>query len=162
MSWFVDEKELQRQGVRILLQGMRDLAPVQSALQSLEQNVPITDIAHILRAQCAPVLDQLRTLQGELLWEKRKCETLQIQAERWCADPLHNQIAQAQSALENTTAQLQETQRTLHTTQEILERERRAHQLEAQELREQVFELNRLVAKQHKRLEALTGSDTPE
>lgn len=162
MSWFVDEKELQRQGVRILLQGMRDLAPVQSALQSLEQDVPITDIARTLRAQCVPVLDQLQTLEGELLWEKRQCETLQIQAERWYADPLHEQIAQAQSALENTSTQLQETQRALHTTQEILERERRAHQQEAQELREQVLELNRLVAKQHKRLEALTGSDTPE
>jgi len=156
----------QFEGARIVLRELADLSPVHTALQQIEQEVPLSEIAKTLRQNLIPFYqkqDQLiQQLQLDLRRQNETCKRLEAQAQAWILDPLQRQITAANKAAEQSARSKKETEKTLQSTEEILERERRTHTQIVQSLNDEIKALNRLVASQHKRLEDLTGSDTPE
>ena len=156
----------QFEGARIVLRELADLSPVQTALQQIEREEPLSEIAKTLRQNLIPFYqkqDQLiQQLQLDLRRQNETCKRLEAQAQAWILDPLQRQITAANKAAEESARSRKVTEKTLQSTEEILERERRTHAQIVQSLNDEIKALNRLVASQHKRLEDLTGSDTPE
>ena len=160
---FIDQ---QFEGARIVLRELADLSPVQTALQQIEREVPLSEIAKTLRQNLLPFYQKqeqlLQQLQLDLRRQNETCKRLESQAQAWILDPLQRQITAANKAAEQSARSKKETEKTLQSTEEILERERRTHAQIVYSLNDEIKALNRLVASQHKRLEDLTGSDTPE
>ncbi len=160
---FIDK---QFEGARIVLRQLEDLSPVQTALQQIEGEVPLSEIAKTLRQNLLPFYqkqDQLiQQLQLDLRRQNETCKRLEEQAKEWILDPLQRQITAANKAAEQSAHSQEETEKSLQSIEKILERERRTHVQIVQSLNDEIKALNRLVAFQHKRLEDLTGSDTPE
>jgi chromosome segregation ATPase len=154
--------DIERRGAIALLSACWQFMPAQAAVQLLESGQSPTAAGQALSHSLARQAEHIQHLAEELAREKSQRELLEAQAERWYADPLQRQIIDAQHALDETNAQLQEAQARLQAAQEVLECERQAHAREVRQLQAQIHELNRLVASQHKRLEELTGSETPE
>ncbi len=156
----------QLEGARIVLRELEDLFPVQTALQQIEREVPLSEIAKSLRQNLLPFYqkqDQLiQQLQLDLRRQNETCKRFEEQAKEWILDPLQRQITAANKAAEQSACSQEETEKSLQSTVKILERERRTHMQIVQSLNDEIKALNRLVASQHKRLEDLTGSDTPE
>jgi hypothetical protein len=75
---------------------------------------------------------------------------------------LQKQISAAKVAAEQSSLSQQAIEKSMRITEEILERERRTHAQKVRSLNDEIVALNCLVATQHKRLEDLTGSDTPK
>jgi hypothetical protein len=162
MPWRINERELEQRGAKALLSTCWQFMPVQAAVQLLESGASPTAAGQALAYSFAQQAQQIQSLTEALYHEKTMRELLEAQAERWYADPLQRQISNARRALDERSAQLQETQTRLQSTQETLERERQAHVHEVRQLQAQIHELNRLVASQYKRLEELIGSDSPK
>lgn len=158
--------EQQLEGARIVLQELGDLSPVQIALQQIEREMPLSQIARILRQNLLPFYQQqdvrIQQLQLDLRLQTQERQRLEEQAERWYLDPLQKQITAAKKTAAQSSRSQQLIEKSLQTTEDTLESERRTHAQQVQSLNDEIAALNRLVASQHKRLEDLTGSDTPK
>ena len=166
MSWFLNTDEVQRQGAKLILHRLHAFEAVQTALQQIDQGVPLEQIASKLGGQFENAFTQqatqIKQLQEELAWQKSMRASLEARAEGWIRDPLQKQISVAAVELKEKSKQVLELTDLLASVQEILDRERNQHKLEVAQLQGQIQELNRLVAKQHNQLESLTGATTPE
>ena len=166
MSWFVDTKELERKGARLLLLNLRRLEAANAALQSLEQGTSLDEIGYTLCNNLEHAFTQqenrISQLQHDLASQKNLCESYQVRAEHWNADPIHKQVAAVEKAMQEKVQQVIDLSYSVTSLQEILDRERRLHAQELERLKRQITEQNRLIAKQHHQLEQLTGSNTPE
>jgi len=158
---FVRLEETERSGVQKFLQAMQHIPPVQIALAQLQMGAPLPEIAAALSANLIETFDglnqQIGQLQREVLHKTGLCEDYQKRAQEWRQDPLQEQLARAEQALEEKVREAMNFETNLNQ----FRRESGAQAQEIQELREQVSELNRLVAKQHRQLSNLIGSDTP-
>jgi len=166
MSWFVNTDEVQRQGAKLILHRLLAFEAVQTALQQIDQGVPLEQIASKLGGQLENAFTQQETqikkLQEDLAWQKSMRASLEERSEGWIRDPLQKQITVAAVELKQKSEQVIELTGLLDSTQSILDQERNQHKLEVAQLGTQIQELNRLVAKQHNQLEQLTGANTPE
>ena len=166
MSWFVDTKELERKGARLLLLNLRKLEAANAALQSLDHGASLADIGYMLCNNLERAFtqqeNQISQLQRDLASQKNLCESYQVRAEHWNADPIHKQVTAVEKALQEKVQQVIDLSYSVTSLQEILDRERRQYAQEVQRLKHQLVEQNRLIAKQHNQLEQLTGSNTPE
>ena len=156
----------QYEGARTILEQLDDLPPVQTALQQIEREVSLLQIAKTLRQSLLPFYQQqdqrIWQLQLELRLQTEARQRLEEQVQSWYHDPLQKQVSAAKAAAERCSRSQQATEKSLRVTEEILERERLTHAQKVHSLNEEIVGLNRLVASQHKRLEDLTGSDTPK
>lgn len=156
----------QYEGAQIVLHELDDLSPVQTALQQIEREVPLSQIASTLRQNLLPFYQQqdgrIQQLELALRLQTEARQRLEGQVESWYHDPLQKQVSAAKAAAEQSSRSQQVTEKSLRVTAEILERERRTHAQKVHSLNDEIVALNRLVASQHKRLEDLTGSDTPK
>jgi len=166
MSWFVDTKELERKGARLLLLNLRKLEAANAALHSLEQRTSLDEIGYALSKNLEHAFTQqenrISQLQRDLAAQKNLCESYQVRAEHWNADPIHKQVAAVEKAMQEKSQQVIDLSYSVTSLQEILDRERHLHTQEVERLKGQLVEQNRLIAKQHHQLEQLTGSNTPE
>ena len=166
MSWFVDTKELERKGARLLLLKLRDIETASVALQNLDQGASLEDVGYILNVNLQSAFtdqdQRIGELQKNLAWQKNLCESYQARAEHWNADPIHKQVAAVEKAMQEKLQQVIDLSYSVTSLQEILDRERRQYAQEVERLNRQLVEQNRLIAKQHHQLEQLTGSNTPE
>lgn len=156
----------QLEGARIVLQELGDLSPVQIALQQIEREMPLSQIARTLRQNLLPFYQQqdvrIQQLQLDLRLQTQERQRLEEQAERWYLDPLQKQVTAAKKAEVQSSRSQQLIEKSLRTTEETLERERWTHSQQVHSLNDEIAALNRLIASQHKRLEDLTGSNTPK
>lgn len=166
MSWFVNTDEVQRQGAKLVLHELRSFEVVQTAIQQIDQGLPLEQVASTLGRQLEEAFTQLdkqiKQLQEDLAWQKSMRASLEERAEGWVRDPLQKQVSAAVVALEEKSRDVTELTDLLASTQSILDRERVQHKIEIVQLQGQIQELNRLVARQHNQLEQLTGVPTPE
>lgn len=99
---FIDQ---QFEGARIVLRQLEDLSPVQTALQQIEGEVPLSEIAKTLRQNLLPFYqkqDQLiQQLQLDLRRQNETCKRLEEQAKEWILDPLQRQITAANKQRNN-------------------------------------------------------------
>lgn len=166
MSWFVNTDEVQRQGANLILHRLHAFEVVQAALGQIDQGLPLEQVASTLGRQLEEVFiqqdKQIKQLQDDLAWQKSMRASLEERAEGWVRDPLQKQVSAAERALEEKSREVVELTDLLSSTQAILDRERNQHKLAVAQLGAQIQELNRLVARQHNQLEALTGAASPE
>lgn len=166
MSWFVDTKELERKGARLLLLNLRKLEAANTALQSLDQGASLADVGYTLCNNLEHAFtqqeNQISQLQRDLTSQKNLCESYQVRAEHWNANPIHKQVAAVEKAMQEKVQQVIDLSYSVTSLQQILDRERRQYAQEVERLKSQLVEQNRLIAKQHHQLEQLTGSNTPE
>lgn len=156
----------QYEGARIVLQQLDDLPPVQTALQQISREAPLSQIAKTLRQNLIRYFQQqderIQQLELGLRLQTEARQRLEEQVEGWYQDPLQKQISAAKAAAEQSSRSQQEIEKSLRVTEEVLERERQTHAQKVYSLNDEIVALNRLVASQYKRLEDLTGSDTPK
>jgi hypothetical protein len=162
---FLRSEEVERGGVQKFLQAMQPIPPVQVALRKFQGGTLLSDIAATLSAELVETFDQqkqqIAQLQREVLHKAGLCEDYQKRIQEWQQDPLLERLEKAELELTEKSAEALSIRTELLLEQRKFERERKAHELEVQELRGQVAELNRLVAKQHVQLSNLIGSGTP-
>jgi hypothetical protein len=156
----------QFEGARIVLRELADLSPVQTALQQIEREIPLSQVANTLRENLLPFYQQqdqrIQQLQLQLRLQTEERQRLENQLESWYLNPLQDQITAAKQAAEQSSCSQQKAEESLLSIKKILEREQPTHAQIVQSLNNEIKALNRLVASQHKRLEDLTGFDTPE
>lgn len=166
MSWFVTTAELERKGARLLLLNLRKLEAANAALQSLDHGASLADVGYTLCNHLEHAFtqqeNQISQFQRDLASQKSLCESYQVRAEHWNADPIHTQVAAVEKAMQEKVQQVIDLSYSVTSLQEILDRERRQYAQEVERLKGQLVEQNRLIAKQHHQLEQLTGSNTPK
>jgi archaellum component FlaC len=162
---FLRSEEVERSGVQKFLQAMQPIPPVQIALRLFQNGALLSDIAATLSAELVETFDQqnqqIAKLHREVLHKAGLCEDYQKRIQELQQDPLLERLERAELALTEKSVEALSAHTELFLEQRKFERERKAHELEVQELRGQVAELNRLVAKQHVQLSNLIGSGTP-
>jgi|GEM_PF-4708027 hypothetical protein len=162
---FLRSEEVERSGVQKFLQAMQPIPPVQIALRLFQNGALLSDIAATLSAELVETFDQqnqqIAKLHREVLHKASLCEDYQKRIQELQQDPLLERLERAELALTEKSVEALSAHTELFLEQRKFERERKAHELEVQELRGQVAELNRLVAKQHVQLSNLIGSGTP-
>ncbi len=162
---FLKPEESERSGVQKFLQAMQSIPPVQIALRHLQGGALLSDIGATLSAELVETFDQqnqqIIQLQREVSHKISLYEDNQKRIQEWQQDPLFERLERAEQALTEKSIEALSAHTELFLEQRKFERERKAQLQEVQELREQVAELNRLVAKQHVQLSNLIGSDTP-
>ncbi len=159
------ESAVERSGVQKFLQAMQPIPPVQVALRKFQGGALLSDIASTLSAELVETFDQqnqqIAKLHREVLHKVGLCEDYQKRIQEWRRDPLQERQERAEQALTEKSVEALSIHTELLLEQRKFERERKALTQEVQELRGQVAELNRLVAKQHVQLSNLIGSGTP-
>ena len=162
---FLKSEEVERSGVQKFLQAMQPIPPVQIALRLFQNVALLSDIAATLSAELVETFDQqnqqIAKLHREVLHKAGLCEDYQKRIQEWRQDPLQEQLERAEQALTQKSFEALSAHTELFLEQRKFERDRIDLAQEVQELRGQVAELNRLVAKQHVQLSNLIGSDTP-
>lgn len=162
MPWFINETEVERRGAVQLLHPCRDFSPVQIALQQLRSGISPETAGQALASFFKQQVERIEQLERELQFCQSEKSSWKDQLESYWADPLHKRLGQIRREFEEQrqrTERAEKNESELHVT---LERQHKLYEEQVHVLKQQVLELNRLVAKQHKRLAELTGSDTPE
>ena len=165
MSWFVDEKKVERRGAISLLQVASNRIELARSIQHmLESGQSIWEASEALyrklyeQNECIYQLKQgLSACQSET----RQLDSLIATYQR-DLDPNYQRIEELEQELKEQTRLTEQERTAAADLREQLERAQNWHAQEAQELQQKIQELNRLVARQHKRLEELTGPASPE
>jgi SMC interacting uncharacterized protein involved in chromosome segregation len=151
----------QRRGAQLVLQYLGDIPAVQTALAQIEGEARLDDVSRALRenllAWFGELREHARQLEDDLRYEKDMRQRYEEYVERQTKHPLADQLRVEGDAHASTAQKLHESESALSRTEETLDRERRAHAIEIHQLQIEIAELNRLVAKQHLKLQELTG-----
>lgn len=156
----------EKEGARLLLKAMLEVPPAAEALQMIEQQTSIPQVGRWLQNHIMTAFreeqEHSERLRRDLQYLARDAASLRQLLDAFQADPLEQQKKLAEKAREAAEHELHEARRELEEEREQRTRERNFHQSQIRELKQRVTELNRLIANQHKRLDGLIGSGSPE
>ena len=162
-AWFVNESEVERRGASALLSACKEFMPARSALELLNAGVSPSAAGQALASFFKQNTEHIQKLEDEL----RSCQFERDSSKSLLAsfynDPDHARLLKAEQELKQQTQRAERAEKSAEKNEtdlySTLERERKFHAEQMHALKQQVLELNRLVASQHKRLEELTGPD---
>ena len=156
----------EKEGARLLLNAMLEVPPAAEALRMIEQQTSIPQVGRWLQNNIMTAFreeqEHNEQLRRDLQHLARDAVSLRQLLDAFQADPLEQQRKLAEKARGAAEHELHEAQRQLEEEREKRTRERNFHQDQIRELKLRVTELNRLIANQHKRLDGLIGSGSPE
>ena len=156
----------EKEGARLLLNAMLEVPPAAEALRMIEKQTSIPQVGSWLQNNIMTAFREEQEhnehLRCDLQYLARDTASLRQLLDAFQADPLEQQRKSAEKARAAAECELLEAQRELEKEREQCTRERNFHQDQIRELKLRVTELNRLIANQHKRLDGLIGSGSPE
>jgi len=165
MTFFVDEKEVERRGAISLLQVASNRIELARSIQHmLENGQSIWEASEALYRELYEQNERICQLKQGL----SACQSKTSQQDSLIAkyerdlDPNYQRIKELEQELKEQTRLTEQERTAAADLREQVEHVQNWHAQEAQELQQQIQELNRLVARQHKRLEELTGPASPE
>lgn len=165
MSWFVDEKEVERRGaINLLHVASNRIEFVRSIQFMLEGGQSIVDASGALYRELYEQNERIRQLEQQVIafQSKTRQQDILIASYQRDLDPNYQRIKELEQELKEQTRLVEQARTAAADLREQLERAQNWHAQETQEFQQQIQELNRLVARQHKRLEELTGPSSPE
>lgn len=153
----------QRKGAQCVLLSLGNIPAIQNALMQIERDVPLEQVSQQLRNSLEHWIQEQRkkgdALENELRHERMDLDGYKNLFEELKKNPLQCQLEAEREAHASTSQRVQDYQSALSQIQEALKREQDERANEVHQLRAELAELNRLVAKQHIKLQELTGID---
>ncbi len=153
----------QRKGAQTILRSLEHIPAIHEALIQIEREAPLEQISTSLRTSLEKWLEEQSAtserLKLDLHHEQDQRQWYEKHFQRLQEDPLQNQLKAAQEGQTSSAQRLADAESALARSEETLKRERRGHAREVQHLQAEIAELNRLIAKQHLKLQELTGAE---
>jgi hypothetical protein len=162
MHFFIDETALKQAGARDLLNCLpEDFPGVHEAqIGMIRGEYPAT----ILRQSWETFARNLEQFKLDMLILRAENENLRNQVANYCFHPLAKELESVQIALQEKSVQVKTALETIAQLRAGLEAEQRQNALsekQIEELKEDIADLNRLTADQHKKLVRLFGDEQP-
>lgn len=149
--------EEQRKGAQLVLRSLSHIPAIQTALAQIEREMPLDQVSQQLHTSLGRWLDEQQEvserLKHELHQEREQHQWYEKHLQRLREDPVQNQLKAEREAHAATTERLQEVESILSRNEQALAHERRT----IRQLQDEIAELNRLIARQHLKLQELTG-----
>jgi DNA repair exonuclease SbcCD ATPase subunit len=153
--------EEQRKGAQTVLRSLDKIPAIQTALAEIKRGAPLEQVSVRLHASLEIWLQEqqetAQRLENDLRHERTVLGSYKQLFQELKDNPLQKQLQAEIEAHGISTQRLQEAESALSRNEQTLARERREHAAELRQLQAEIAELNRLVAKQHLKLQELTG-----
>lgn len=155
--------EEQRKGAQLVLRSLSHIPAIQTALREIARELPIEQVSLRLGASLEKWLQEQQAarqrLEDDLRHERMVLDGYKNLFQELKDNPLLKQLEAEREAHAATTRRMQDAESALSRTEETLDRERRDHAAEIHQVQAEIAELNRLIAKQHLKLQELTGAE---
>jgi len=149
----------QRKGAQIVLHSLEHIPAIREAIAQVEREVPLEQVSASLRISLERWLDEQNEtseqLKRELHQEREQRQWHEKHLQRLKEHPVQNQLKAEREAHASTTQRLQDAESALTRNKQLFAHARST----IQELHDEIAELNRLIARQHLKLQELTGAE---
>lgn len=150
-----------RDGARQVLAGMREIPAVQVALCKIESGIQLDSVALALGTSLRRWLNDQQERERQLIRELADERLQRINYESWYQEqktaPLLQQLDKARVEVAEAQTRRKAAEEARQRYLQALEQRR----LEIQQLQQQIVELNRVIARQHDKLQDLLGPEQP-